>query len=298
MSSRVNVSFLLMGSYLNIGFFALECDIFLRYWLSKRRKEDPKKVWVSVLVCFGLDIVASLSACAMVYVALLSNWGASEEFSWPFPIDVFTTGIVSFVVRCFMIHRYWNFTLNRVWSPILLICAVITFIFTMASGAVLIVHNKVDDGFRKTRFSLGSLTGGVISNMLVTGNLIHSLWESPIHDQETRSMIKKLTSLAIQTGCIPTVFALAALITHACIPSTLVAFSFMMPLGNIYSCTLLYTLLSRDRIRGDSWIHTDPVPIPEPPQSHVKERSPTEMVFARPEFIGRPTYARQDSDVV
>ncbi|TFK20406.1 hypothetical protein FA15DRAFT_127759 [Coprinopsis marcescibilis] len=285
--SRLNISFLLMGSYLNLFCFTLEIVMFCRYQRTKFAKKDPRRLSIPVALCFTSDIIGSFGACAMVYVTTLKNWGirdAEQEFEWPFPITVLTTGLNALIVQCFMTRRYWSFTRNRIITPMLLTFAVITFALAVNTAVISIIWNGLNDDTREYRFGLMAYLGSVITDLSITANLLIAIYKSRsrVHSQATRSIMKRASTIAIQTGCAPSILCLISLVIIAVLPSTLVAASFSMPLGNVYSLTMLYTLNTRERVRGDSWVHcgdgTSPTMIQDTgdPESGIGEG----MVFA------------------
>ena len=64
-------------------------------------------------------------------------------------------------------------------------------------------------------------------------------------------LIAKLSSLAIKTGVVPCVFALITLVTYVSYKNQNIATCFAYMLGRVYTSTMLFSLLYRDKLFSD-----------------------------------------------
>ena len=74
----------------------------------------------------------------------------------------------------------------------------------------------------------------------------HSLIPPPLH-----RLVARISSLAIKTGLIPCVYTLTSLVTYVShvIPNICEFFTFM--LGRVYTLSMLFTLIYRDKLFSD-----------------------------------------------
>ncbi|KAG2009428.1 hypothetical protein CC2G_012367 [Coprinopsis cinerea AmutBmut pab1-1] len=254
MSAQLNLSFILIGSYLTVGIFALETAMLTHYLHCKRTKSDPRYIKYAVLFVYAMDVVGLVGGCALVYVYTFSNWGdaTSEDgvLHWPFPITVITTALNAIVVQCFMIGRYWKFSRMKIITAILLALAFSSLFATISALVLSFVYKRLDQRTKHIAAVLVSMILAVATDISIAGCLIHKLWNARIHSRETRSLVKRVTTLAITAGCAPAINSIAVLIGIAAFPDSLISTSFSLPLGSIYACTMIYTLNRREAIRG------------------------------------------------
>ena len=64
-------------------------------------------------------------------------------------------------------------------------------------------------------------------------------------------LIAKLSSLAIKTGVVPCVFVLITLVTYIAYKNANITLFFAYMLGRVYTSTMLYSLLYRDKLYSD-----------------------------------------------
>ena len=64
-------------------------------------------------------------------------------------------------------------------------------------------------------------------------------------------LVARISSLAIKTGVIPCVFALTTLVTYVSYKNLNIASFFANMLGRVYTSTMLYSLIYRDKLYSD-----------------------------------------------
>ena len=70
-------------------------------------------------------------------------------------------------------------------------------------------------------------------------------------------LVAKLSSLAIKTGVVPCVFVLITLVTYIAYKNANITLFFAYMLGRVYTSTMLYSLLYRDKLYSDGELMTD-----------------------------------------
>ncbi|KAG2009441.1 hypothetical protein CC2G_012379 [Coprinopsis cinerea AmutBmut pab1-1] len=271
MSTKLPLSFLLIGSYLNISLLVLESVMLVSYFCSEKSQHDSK--WLKYLIAFlyVMDLLGSVAACAVVFLFSYAFWGEYEaDIHWPLELSVITTGINAFAVQSYMVRRYWNFSRNRYMTTLLESLALASFCGVVVTAVLNFIWGVEEQRESGLRFALVGLSLAVATDCLITASLIHKLRRMPVYVDETKSLINRIIVLAIQTGSAPALLALTGLITFAVLPGDLISLSFSMSLGSVYVCTMLYTLNRRESLRrlargGEpSWIHLDHLPPDSP----------------------------------
>ncbi|KAG2016629.1 hypothetical protein CC2G_009781 [Coprinopsis cinerea AmutBmut pab1-1] len=276
MSAQLNLSFILIGSYINVGIFGLETTMFTNYLRSERAAKDPKHIRLPVLFVYAVDVIGVFGGCALVYVYMFNNWNDASSTSgileWPFHIIVITSVLSSIAVQCFMVRRYWLFSRIKPITAILLGLSFASFFAAISAIVLFFVFNRLDERRNHIAAVLVTMALAVAADVAISGCLIYKLWHSQIHSRETRSLVKQVTRLSIMAGCAPALNSIAILIPIAIAPTTLVPTGLGLPLGSVYSCTMLYTLNRRESMRASkqSWIHSGVVgPVGDPQRSRV-----------------------------
>ncbi|KAG2022601.1 hypothetical protein CC2G_000338 [Coprinopsis cinerea AmutBmut pab1-1] len=261
MSTRLDFGFILAGSYLNTAVFTLELVLLWNYANTKAFKRDPKLVRIPVLVTFLVDIVGMVGVIAWV-IKYLFNRGIGPPgrvIPWPIPLVAITTVINAFLVQCFMIRRYYKFSRFKALAILLFVLTIASFAILIAGAGISFTLTKIY-AKNKERHRIPVLVGlGLtsITDLAIAGLLIVKLWSSKFHSHRMRILVKRLTILAIQTGCAPTIVVITCLIAFWVKPESFIAPAFAMSLGSIYTTTMLFTLNRRNYLRSStSTIHS------------------------------------------
>lgn len=260
MSASFIVGVLLIGSYVNLIFYTLELFLCHRYlWKSERAKKDATFLKLSVVFIACVDGVATFGACALVYMFTVPFWGnvaAVQKSYWPFILIVIGDGLSTFVVQGFMIYRYWTISSN------LFVTVILIFIITEALAVVFIygisaVVNKLNSRSAHFHYVVIALSSIFASTVAVTACLVWHIEHIKTQHKETKSLLRRVIRIAIVTGLLPAIIALVALVVYVSkVDLWQVSISLGLLLGRVYSCSLLYILLTREKSRGTSVIYT------------------------------------------
>ncbi|EAU92411.2 hypothetical protein CC1G_00630 [Coprinopsis cinerea okayama7 len=258
MSTRLDFGFILAGSYLNTAVFTLELVLLWNYANTKAFKRDPKLVRIPVLVTFLVDIVGMVGVIAWV-IKYLFNRGIGppgRAIPWPIPLVAITTVINAFLVQCFMIRRYYKFSRFKALAILLFVLTIASFAILIAGAGISFTLTK-DYAKNKERHRIPCRPRLNVHNGPSNrrpSNCQALELQFPLTPD---ALVKRLTILAIQTGCAPTIVVITCLVAFWVKPESSIAPAFAMSLGSIYTTTMLFTLNRRNYLRSStSTIHS------------------------------------------
>jgi len=224
-------------------------QIFL--YFSKYKRD---KLWLKIFVIVLLlaDTLTSAFDIACVYIPLVTNFGNPYYIEFAFWVDVtepVMTGICAMMVQMFFAWRIKVLTNN-----IPLVCLIVFTSFVMGCGALgtSIAIHKVPAWEEFQTFKsivIVWLVGAVVTDTLITVSLV---WRLKQHDNgfpATADRLNKIVRLTVQTGLATTIVEIAHLITFLVL-ATGIHLIFNLPLGRLYTNSLMSTLNARTPDRG------------------------------------------------
>ncbi|KAJ7903100.1 hypothetical protein B0H13DRAFT_2025890 [Mycena leptocephala] len=202
---------LLVGTWANSVLYTVEVIQAAYYY--RHFKHDNWKLKLLVSSAIAIDSVSMIANYASVYLYTITHWG-------PYPLYLFSTGVVAALAQSFLTARYWSLTKNKFITLTLFLIWLIAEAVTDISIASALLWE-----FRKAKSSF----------------------------KETRSLLNRLVAQTIQTGTAGASIALAVLITlplsvpgsHIPVP-TGIAYC----LGRVYCITMLANLNRRKTRNG------------------------------------------------
>ncbi|KAJ3514040.1 hypothetical protein NLJ89_g2605 [Agrocybe chaxingu] len=113
-------------------------------------------------------------------------------------------------------------------------------------------------GFMVTRyFKLVVLVGALLTDALITIALIWHLRLQKVYSDNTKNIVRRLSSLAIRSGLATCMVVLATFITFVIDPTSSLSNGIAFVVARVYSLTMLFTLNSREGICEDVETHFD-----------------------------------------
>ncbi|THG95628.1 hypothetical protein EW026_g6069 [Hermanssonia centrifuga] len=241
---------LLMGIIFNTYLFGLVTFQFATYYRTKFN--DPPAIKYMVAFLFTLDVVHSVAVIWMAWDYCITNYGKPESLGvalWPYTFTPIATGLASFVTQVFLGWRIYRFTNNKILYGMIIGVALSSCVVGMTCGikawiikfsAELVVLQKLVTAW---------LVMQVGVDLFVTGTLGMILARSKTGFQKTDTVLNRLIRGAIQTGLFAGIFSLGDLVTFLRWPETNFYGMFAIPIGRIYTNTLLDTLITRTELR-------------------------------------------------
>uniref|UniRef100_A0A0W0EX89 DUF6534 domain-containing protein n=1 Tax=Moniliophthora roreri TaxID=221103 RepID=A0A0W0EX89_MONRR len=241
---------LLAGTWVNSYFFMIELIMCYQYF-ARYRSSDP--VWLKIVVgtALAVDFTSTINHYACVYLYTITHWGNFTIIFFP----------ANTSIPCN------NRGIGLDCATLLdlpLLDALEEFIHrssarddkygrrSIATAVIIVQHPGYDD--RDTvRIPVTIWLGlSAITDVSITAILIYTLQRMKTNFRKTRNMIKRLTTLAIQTGTPGSVVATIALIIYLNDTESNISVGVAFSLGRVYALTMLHNLNSRAYVRHNA----------------------------------------------
>ncbi|KAF8162755.1 hypothetical protein B0H34DRAFT_692829 [Crassisporium funariophilum] len=265
----LDIGALLIGSYVNLALYSLEIIGAVIYFFgSERARRDRTLLKCAVATNVFLDTIGTFCACAINFQFIVVYWGntdAIRKMYWPLPAWVFTHAFATLIFQSFLLHRYWGLSKNRITTAVILVLMVATLVASCYTGveSALVASGSIRAQVGFPRHAIVFLALSVATDIAIATALIWKLRHSETYSVETRKLIDRICFMAILTGCVTCIYALACLITHLLYPTSKLSTCLGFSLSRIYTLIMIVTLLYRDRLVVDPWIHSTTGGIPQ-----------------------------------
>jgi len=168
---------------------------------------------------------------------------------WPYTFTPIGTGMAAVITHSFLSFRIYRLK-GQLWLFItFVIGALVSFALAVASGTKAWLIKDLDKLSVLTALVTWWLIFQMVLDTSIAGVMAYALWSSKTGYRKTDSVIHSLIRCAIQTGIFSTIFAAGDLICFATSPNTQFYGMFAIPLGRIYTNTLMHTLNLRDSLK-------------------------------------------------
>ncbi|KAF8199406.1 hypothetical protein K438DRAFT_1672153 [Mycena galopus ATCC 62051] len=246
------LGFTLMGVMINTYLTGVIMSQFFRYWTSEY--QDP--VWIRLLVPF-LFIINATQAAAVVYMSwfyFVTNFTNPDAIGiepWPYPFTALTMSILALVNHIFQTWRIYRFTDNRIVAAFLLVLSlancgigvtVATEMWMFPRLPALVVLQPIIEGNLALQCAVDAIIASIMTVMF-------SRWRSNFF-ADTDKLLNRLIRTAVQSGFFTVVFALGTLLSSRFSPGTYMVSLFSLPIGRIYTHTMMDQLVTRAELRG------------------------------------------------
>ncbi|TCD68569.1 hypothetical protein EIP91_010494 [Steccherinum ochraceum] len=241
---------LMIGIVFNTFLYGLVMFQFATYYRTKFN--DPVPIKLMVLFLFLIDNVHSIAVIYMLWEYCVTNFDNPSILLvalWPYTFTPIATAIAALVTQIFLGYRVYRLTKSPILYGIVvglsfpacilgIVCG--TKAWIIRESAKLIVLNKLVTAWLGLQ---------VAADLFITGALTIVLLRSRTGFRKTDTVLYRLIRGAIQTGLFAGIFSLGDLATFLQYPDTNLYGMFAIPIGRIYTNTLLDTLLTRDELR-------------------------------------------------
>ncbi|KAF8159264.1 hypothetical protein B0H34DRAFT_796543 [Crassisporium funariophilum] len=216
-SRQFNIVPLVVGAYLNMMLYTLELVSFHIYFIESQRSKRDP----GVLKCAALLSLFSDTLGTMSVCAMTSILVFSHD----------TT--------------YYDDVESIVWP---------FFIWIITNGISAVVFQL----FMIHRYWKFVVLGtAMLTDIAIATALILQLQRKRVYSRQTKNLIKRISSLSMKTGVVPGLFALATLVGYLAYRNGTIAFCFAFMLARVYTLTMLFTLIYRDKLQPDLLINID-----------------------------------------
>jgi len=280
---------LLVGIFFNTYLFGLVTFQFAAYYRTKFN--DPLALKCMVAFLFVLDAFHSVAVIWMAWQYCVTNYTNPESLAvalWPYTFTPIATGLASVLTQVFLGWRVYRFTNSRVLYAAIITLSLTACALGMACGIKAWMIKIASELKVLTKIVNAWLILQVFCDVFVTGSLGVILYRSRTGFSKTDTVLYRLIRGAIQTGLFAGIFSLGDLITFTCWPDTNMYGMFAIPIGRIYTNTLLDTLLARTELRQqlNGTVDVDST-----------RQAPSVFQWARSTTMNAPSLQQQKSEV-
>lgn len=241
---------LLVGTLFNTYLFGIVSYQFAVYYRTKFN--DRLHIKCMVLCLFIIDMVHSVGAIYMVWVYAVTDFGHPLALGyelWPFPFTPIGTAAAALITHLLLGDRIWRLTGNTPLYIGIIVMAVITFCLGVGSGTWAWIIQVIAELPRIDSIVTAWLSMQVILDTVLTVILSFTLFRARTGCPSSDTVVWRLIRGTLQTGLFASIFALGELICFLLLPTSYLYAMLAIPIGRIYSNTLLDTLLVRESLR-------------------------------------------------
>ncbi|KAH7886537.1 hypothetical protein F5I97DRAFT_1003507 [Phlebopus sp. FC_14] len=242
---------LLVGIFFNTYLYGLVTYQFAAYYRTKFNDRLATKCMV--LFLFILDTFHSVSAIYMAWTYTVTNYdnpAALAVAEWPYTFTPIGTALAALVTQLFLGYRIWCLSENKFLYAVVIVMALPSFALGMACGIKAWIIKVLSELPSITPLVIAWLAMQVAVDTFITVTLTIILMRSKTGFRKTDTVVNRLIRGAIQTGLFAGIFSLGDLITFTALPTTNLYGMFAIPIGRIYTNTLLDTLLTRQELKS------------------------------------------------
>ncbi|KAI9569095.1 hypothetical protein HD554DRAFT_654013 [Boletus coccyginus] len=239
---------LLVGVFFNTFLYGLVTYQFAAYYQTEFNDRPTVKYMVFFL--FILDTFHSGSAIYMVWYYTVTNYDNPASLLvgvWPYVFTAIGTALAALVTHIYLGFRIWCLTDSIILYGVVILLAIPSFILGMACGIEGYLFEYVPSAAsRITPLAIACFSTQIAADVFITITLtiIFSRSRNGIH--KTDAVLNRLIRGAIQTGFFVGIFSLGTLITFVLLEKTNLFAMFSIPIGRIYTNTLMDSLLARE----------------------------------------------------
>jgi len=241
---------LLVGIFFNTYLFGIVTTQFITYYNLKFK--DPLWIRIAVAILVVIDTFHSAAVIYMAWEYCVTNFDNPAILSvalWPYTFTPIGTAIAAIVTHVFLSYRIFRLS-QKLWVLIILnIGALASFSTGVACGIKAWIIRDVTKFDVLTTLVTWWLGIQMVLDIAIAVGMTYVLWKSKTGYKRTDSVIHRLIRGAIQIGIFSTIFAAGDLFSFAFSPDTNFYGMFAIPLGRIYTNTLMNTLNMRGELK-------------------------------------------------
>ncbi|KAF7335773.1 hypothetical protein MVEN_02233100 [Mycena venus] len=242
------IGFTLMGVTVNTYLTGLIMSQFFTYWNS--RYQDP---WSLVAFLFMINATQAAAVVYMSWFYCVTNFTNPRVVAislWPYPFTALTTAVLALTNQMFQSWRIYLFTKNKILVGFL----VVTSLAACGMGVAAAIQSWIFSELAKL-VALQPVVEGNLAlqcgiDVIVAAILTTIFSKSKTMFAKTDMVLNRLIRTAVQSGFFTAIFALGTLFSFRFSPGTYMIALFALPIGRIYTHTMMDHLISRERLRS------------------------------------------------
>ncbi|KAI9507853.1 hypothetical protein F5148DRAFT_64684 [Russula earlei] len=239
---------LLIAIFLNASLFGLVSQQFYAYWASRFKDPMYLKVFVTVqFIGVGLQTILMWHFAYMRFILFNVYPLRPKPDLWEGPVNSICQLIVILLANMFLAIRIYSLTSSRVQSGLVVVLSITAFVIGMITVVMTWKNTIGRSGGQIASVFWHAIQA--IAECLITFFLTRVLVMSRSGMPKSDTMVNYLVRSVIQTGCLATTWALAALVTWFFLSNNLVYRIFDLTSGTVYTHAIFETLIERIRLR-------------------------------------------------
>ncbi|KAJ7485100.1 hypothetical protein B0H11DRAFT_2018115 [Mycena galericulata] len=245
---------ILIGVSLNTFLYGICVTQFLKYFMSKRRLDDSRATRYLVAWEFLIDTFHSAVSIYFIWLYIVDNFlnaAFLQAAPWPLTAVPLLTAMSACPIQLFLAYRVFLLSRSHPISAMLIFLTVANAGLATTTSALAFRVETFDDGSRLKPVTAAWLGVSVANDLAITVLLVLYLNRSRTGLSKTDTVINRLIRSAIESAALATLFAIMVLICFTRFSFTGLHLMFSIPLGRIYTSTLLSTLNRRGSLGRD-----------------------------------------------
>ncbi|KAJ6615057.1 hypothetical protein B0H10DRAFT_107168 [Mycena sp. CBHHK59/15] len=241
----------LMGVMMNTLLMGVLMSQFVAYWVSTYK--DPLWIRSSVVILVLVNVSHGATALYMAWfycVANFNNPAVVPHSLWVYPYTALTTAVLAVMNQTFQSWRIYLFTRNKILVCGLLAASLVVFITGVIAGTQSWILSDLTKLHNLQPLVEGNLALQATLDVSISLILAYCLSKSKTTFKRTDMVLNRLIRGAVESGFFTSICALGELFSFRFAAGTYVIGLFALPIGRIYTHTMMDHLVRRDELRG------------------------------------------------
>jgi len=274
------IGFTLMGVTINTYLTGVIMSQFFTYWTS-----SYKDAWWTRGLAAFLFAVNITQAAAVIYMSwfyCVTNFANPEVVAtslWPYPFTALMTAVLAITNQMFQSWRIYQFTREKILVGFIVVTSLATCGMGVAAAIESWIFSELAKLVALQPIVEGNLALQCAVDVVIAIRLTIIFSKSKTSFAKTDRVLNTLIRNAVQSGSFTAVFALGTLFSFRFSPGTYMLALFALPIGRIYTHTMMDQLICREELRNilmaDGSIVTIPNPISYPNFNAANPNCPT-----------------------
>ncbi|KAF8205852.1 hypothetical protein K438DRAFT_1449509, partial [Mycena galopus ATCC 62051] len=223
---------------------------FFSYWTSSVSFNFSYRSLVAFLF-----IINATQAAAVIYMSWFNHDSSipthiSLVMLWPYPFTALTMSILALVNHTFQLWSIYRFTKSKIFVGFLLATALASCGIGLTVGIESWISSKLSKLVELQPIVEGNLSLQCGIDVIITIIMTDMFSRLRTNFPDTEKVLNRLIRTAVQSGFFTAVFALGTLLSNRFSPRTYLVALFALPIGRIYTHTMMDQLITRKELRG------------------------------------------------
>ncbi|KAJ7580272.1 hypothetical protein C8J56DRAFT_962711 [Mycena floridula] len=245
---------LVIAVLVNTFLYGVCCLQFVIYFRSGGSL-DPIHMKLFIAYELLVDTFHTASTAYMLWFFVVDNFlnPAVLGFAlWPLTATPIITAMSSCPIQIYLAYRVMRLSNSKPLFAVLAALSLAQGILAMVSGGLAVSVTDYAAAAKFIPLVDSWLAVSVATDLAISASLVLVLRKRRTSFESTNRMISRLVSLAIESAAFATFFSIMLLVVFTAYTSTTLNMVFSLPMGRVYTNTLLATLNNRQSIRDEN----------------------------------------------